>query len=96
MIENNLAVNMEYVAHPTFDTEAGYLGTVRGQPAARPDQDIVSQGFQLNEHLLGLEAFLVAPGSTQSLLVLFDFDLHATTSLITEVHVGQQHDLGII
>jgi hypothetical protein len=60
VIEDNQAVNMEDIAHQTFDTEACYPGTLGGQPAASPDQGIVGQGFQLGEHLLGLEAFLVA------------------------------------
>ncbi len=30
VIENELAVEMEYIAHHTFDTEAGYLRALRG------------------------------------------------------------------
>ena len=40
------------------------------QPRARPDRAVVRQRPQGNDHLLRLEALLVAPGRPQSLLAL--------------------------
>src|SRR3990172_12643263 len=65
------------------------------QPTAYPDQKIMRQSFELAYHLLSCEAFLIAFGGPQALLVFFDFDFHAAAALVVEVHIRQQDANGV-
>jgi hypothetical protein len=82
--------------HETFEAKARYPGAVEVQPMASPDQDIVGQGFKLNQHLLRLRMLLVEPGSAQPLFIFSDLDLNATATPVIKVDVGQQNSLGVI
>src|SRR5260370_1165019 len=67
-----------------------------GQPAPRPDDDIVGQRAQQHQHLLGFKAFFAALAHAQSLLVAFESRFDSASSLIVEDHIGQQYRCRII
>jgi len=50
----------------------------------------VSQGIELGQHLLGLEAFLVTFGDTQALFVLFETNFDTTPALVVEINISQE------
>jgi len=86
LIENNLqdlsvmgkhdqSVHLEHIPHQTFQAETSDLWAVRFQPMAGPDQGIMGESFQLGQHLLGFDAFLVALRGGQVLFIFLDFDL---------------------
>src|ERR1017187_7722568 len=62
-----------------------------GQPALRPDDDVVGQRTEQHDHLLSRKAFFVAFAQTQALLVALERGFNAATALIVEAHVGQQY-----
>src|SRR5574341_2552243 len=96
LIEQQETIHMENVANQAFDSQASDFGAAGGQPLAHPDQDVMSQGFQLDQDLLRFEAFFVALAGSQALLIFFDLDLHAPTALVVEVYISQQNRFGIV
>src|SRR6266496_6114470 len=96
LIENQETIHLEYIAYQTFDSQASQFGTSRHQPLAGPDQEVMSQGFQVDQYLLGCKAFLVAFRGCQALLILLDLDLDPTAALVIEVDIRQQDCLGIV
>ena len=83
-IHSDEATDREGIADEPFDAEAPQLGQLCGQPFARPDQDVVRQRVEHHHHLLGAEAFLVALGNPQALLVIFERGLDPTAALFIE------------
>ena len=61
-IELEVAPDAEDVPHQPFDPEPGNAGDVLVQPTLGPDQHIVRQRAQRDDHLLGGEPFLAALG----------------------------------
>src|SRR5512139_3227823 len=95
LIENQEAIHPEYIAYQAFDSQMSQFGATGHQPLACPDQEVMGQGFQLDQDLLSGKAFLVAFRSCQALLIFLDFDLDPATALVVEVDISQQNRLGI-
>ena len=96
LIEYQETIHEEDIAHQAFHAEMSQLGAMGQQPLASPDQQVMSQGFQLDQDLLGCKAFLVAFGGAQALLIFLDLDFHTTAALVVEVDISQQNCLWII
>jgi hypothetical protein len=62
--------DMKHITHHAQDAKVCYPRV--GQPAARPDHDMVGQRAKQHEHVLRLKALLIAFGETQPLLVAFE------------------------
>ena len=90
MIKEQEAIHLEYVANQALDPQTSDFRAVGSQPLPRPDQDIMSQSFQLDQDLLGFEAFLVAFAGGQTLFIFLDSDLDATAAQVVEVDIRQR------
>ena len=89
LIKDQEAIHLEYVSNQALDTQASYFGAAGRQPLSCPDQNVMGQGFQLDQHLLSFETALIALSSSQSLLIFLDFDLYTAAPFIIVIHVGQ-------
>ena len=96
LIEYQETIHPENIAYQAFHAQMSQLGAMGQQPLACPDQEVMSQGFQLDQDLLGCKAFLVAFGGAQALLIFLDLDLHPTAALVVEVDISQQNRIWII
>jgi hypothetical protein len=61
-----------------------------------PDDQILSRGVQLPEHLLRLKALLVALVDAQSLLILLDLCFDTVSPQVVEVDIGRQDSQRVV
>lgn len=59
MIKEQEAIHLENIAHQALDSQARDFGAAGCEPLSRPDQDVVRQGFQLDQDLLGIRGLTV-------------------------------------
>src|SRR3989442_1397095 len=72
----------------------GLLRLRRGrsvEPLMSPDNHIVGQAAQQNNHLLGFKAFFAACGAAQPLMVTLERRFYSTTALIIQIHIRKPH-----
>jgi len=55
----------------------------------------MSHDFQLEQYMLSFKAFFIAVSRGQALLILLDFDHHASSAPVVEIDIGEQYCFGI-
>src|ERR1051326_3052073 len=83
----------KHIPHQTQQTIPGDCRSRRCKPGSRPDEYVVCQAFQPQQHRLRGKTLLVA--TPQSLLVLLETRLDASATRVIEVGVGQQDGSGV-
>jgi hypothetical protein len=75
LIPDQQASHLEDIPNQALNSQASDFGAIWGEPVTCPEQDIVRQDFQLDQHLLRFETTLIAFGTCQTLLIFLDLDL---------------------
>ena len=69
MIKDQEAIHLENIAHQALDSQAINFEAAGSESLARPDRDIMRQGFQFDQYLQRFETALVTFAGGDSLVV---------------------------
>src|SRR5579884_1042368 len=89
VVQSQQAWDREYVSDQTLQSQPVHSGSCLLKPALGPDEHIMCQAFQAEQHRLGKEPLLVAAAG--ALTVFSECGLDGAAAAIVEMNVRQKN-----